>query len=158
MKTKSSVSAIAALLVGLCLANERVPYLPNSPSEIAFKDITGNTTALPDRRGHPVVVALWATTCAICISEIPDLIQLYKDLAPEGFRLFAVAMAYDPPNRVVETARNWNLPYPVVLDLKAELAHAFGSSGQIPANFLIAPDGSIALHRQAEWISKKSVF
>lgn len=37
--------------------------------------------------------------------------------------------------------------YPVVLDLRAEVASAFGSVQQIPANFLIAPDGSIVLHR-----------
>jgi peroxiredoxin len=147
MRTKLPFLAIAALLFGLWLAKERLPDPSGPPPDVAFKDLAGNTTALSDLRGRPVLIAFWATTCAVCISEIPDLIRLHQEFSSEGFRLYAVAVAYDPPNRVVETTRNWKLPYPVVLDLKADLANAFGSGGQIPANFLIAPDGSVAMYQ-----------
>ncbi|MGR9106035.1 MAG: peroxiredoxin family protein [Gammaproteobacteria bacterium] len=115
--------------------------------DVVFKDIRGQSVALADMRGKPVLVTFWATSCSICIAEIPDLVHLYEEFAPEGFRLFTVAMNYDPPNRVVEFARERQFPFPAVLDLNAELARAFGPVQQIPANFLIAPDGSVALHR-----------
>ncbi|MCI0655157.1 MAG: TlpA family protein disulfide reductase, partial [Methylococcaceae bacterium] len=137
---------LVALLIALWIIENRFPIEIIRAPEVLFKDTTGRTLAMSDLRGKPVLVTFWATSCSICIREIPDLIRLYEEFAPEGFRLMAVAMFYDPPNRVVETARHWRFPYPVILDLKAELAHAFGSVSQIPASFLIGPDGSIAMH------------
>lgn len=52
-------------------------------------------------------------------------------------------MPYDPPSHVVELTKNKQIPYDVVLDLKAELAQAFGGIMAIPTSFLIAPDGMI---------------
>lgn len=146
MKTRVCFLALAALFIGLWTVKNRFPNQAIRAPEVLFKDITGQTVALSDLRGEPVLVTFWATTCSICIHEFPDLIRLYQEFAPEGFRLIAVAMFYDPPNRVVATERHWRFPYPVILDLKAELANAFGSVSQIPASFLIAPDGSIVLH------------
>ena len=52
-------------------------------------------------RGKPVLVSFWASTCPRCLDEIPHLIELYEELAPRGFEIIAIAMAYDPPNRVI---------------------------------------------------------
>jgi peroxiredoxin len=147
MKSGLGFLLLAVLFIGLWLAKELFPIPVNQAPEVLFKDIAGQTVAMSDMRGNPVLVTFWATTCSICIHEIPELIRLYQEFAPEGFRLMAVAMFYDPPNRVVETARHWQFPYPVILDLKADLAEAFGSVRQIPANFLIGPDGSIVMHQ-----------
>jgi peroxiredoxin len=147
MKTRISFLLLAALFIGLWGAREQFSSSATRAPEVVFKDITGQTVALADLRGEPVLVTFWATTCSICIDEFPDLVGLYREFAQEGFRLMAVAMFYDPPNRVVETARAWRFPFPVILDLKAELANAFGSVSLIPASFLIAPDGSIALRQ-----------
>lgn len=140
-------AAVTALVIGAGMFKDRLLNPVFSAPEVQFKDITGHSIATSEMRGKPVLVTFWATTCSPCIQELPDLIRLYEEFAPEGFRLMAVAMFYDPPNRVVEAARRWRLPYPVILDLHAELAKAFGSVSQIPASFLIAPDGSIAMHQ-----------
>ena len=144
MKTGVWLLALAAIVSALWLAGTTGP---NWAPDIQFKDTSGKTLSINELRGKPMLVTFWATTCSSCIREIPDLIKLYEEFAPDGFGVIAVAMHYDPPSHVIETARQWQFPFPVVLDLKAELANAFGSVEQIPTNFLIAPDGSIARHR-----------
>jgi peroxiredoxin len=81
------------------------------------------------------------------LREAPHLARLYADLHPQGLELFAVAMSYDPPNRVLETARQLNMSYRVSLDLDGTLARAFGNVELTPANFLVNADGKIVLSK-----------
>jgi peroxiredoxin len=112
--------------------------------DIAVSTITGQKIALQALRGKPVLVTFWATDCASCVKEIPDLVALYKRYHPQGVELIAIAMTYDPPNHVVELSQAMQLPYPIVLDISGDYALAFGQVRLTPTTFLIAPDGSIA--------------
>ena len=124
-------------------------YLGLSPSsvprapDISLKTLDGEGIDLAALRGHPVLVSFWATTCAACIEELPHLIALYQELAPKGLKIVAVAMAYDPPNRVVAMRETQGIPYPIALDIDARIARAFGDTSVTPTTFLIAPDGRI---------------
>lgn len=115
--------------------------------ETTFSTITGQKIVLSELRGKPVMVTFWATDCASCLKEIPYLVELYQQYHSKGLEIIAVAMAYDPPNHVLELSRAQSLPYPVALDLQGENAHAFGDVSLTPTTFLIAPDGSIALQK-----------
>jgi len=115
--------------------------------ETTFSTITGKKIALQDLRGKPVIVTFWATDCASCIKEIPHLIELYQQYHDEGLEIIAVAMAYDPPNHVLDMTKAQQLPYHVALDMQSENAHAFGDVSLTPTTFLIAPDGSIVLQK-----------
>jgi thiol-disulfide isomerase/thioredoxin len=108
-----------------------------------FTTITGAKIALKDLRGKPVLVTFWATTCGSCMAEIPHLIDLYNRFHPKGFELIAVAMAYDPPNQVVQMAKDKGLPYKIALDINSEHANAFGGIWATPTTYLIGTDGSI---------------
>jgi len=118
-----------------------------STPETTFSTITGQKIVLTDLRGKPVIVTFWATNCASCIKEIPQLIELYQRYQSKGLEIIAVAMSYDPPNHVLETSKALQLPYPVALDMQSENAHAFGDVSLTPTTFLIAPDGTIALQK-----------
>ena len=98
-------------------------------------------------RGRPVLVNFWATTCPGCVKEIPHLAELYRALAPDGLEIIGVAMAYDPPNLVIELSKARRIPYPIALDIKGEAARAFGDVRVTPSSFLIGPDGRI-MHRK----------
>lgn len=119
----------------------------NAAPDVIFSTITGKKIALRDLRGKPIIVTFWATDCASCIKEIPHLIELYRQYHEQGLEIIAVAMAYDPPNRVIDMTHAQQLPYHVALDMQAENAHAFGDVSLTPTTFLIAPDGSIALQK-----------
>lgn len=47
---------------------------------------------LAAEKGKLVVVNLWATWCAPCLVEIPDLVALEKDLANLGVKLIGVSV------------------------------------------------------------------
>ncbi len=47
---------------------------------------------LDAQRGKVVVLNLWATWCAPCLREIPDLLRLEKEFAARGVALIGVSM------------------------------------------------------------------
>lgn len=53
---------------------------------------------LAAERGRVVVLNLWATWCAPCLREIPDLVRLEQQFAPRGLVLIGVAM--DEPDEL----------------------------------------------------------
>ena len=120
--------------------------LKTSP-DIGLITIDGKEIQLASLHGRPVLVTFWATTCNSCVSEIPHLIELYDELAPQGLEIIGIAMDYDPPNRVLALRKARNIPYPIALDIQADAARAFGNVRLTPTSFLIAPDGRIAHQR-----------
>lgn len=120
---------------------------PEVSPELNFTTITGKQFSLNSIRGKPVLITFWATDCPSCIKEIPHLIELYESYHPKGLEIIAIAMAYNPPNYVVAMTKEKALPYDVVFDLNGNYAHAFGDINLTPNSFLIAPDGSIILHK-----------
>lgn len=119
-------------------------HLEKTVPDSVFTTITGAKTDLKTLRGKPVLITFWATDCPSCISEIPHLSSLYQKFHHRGLELFAIAMYYDPPSHVVNMVQLKQLPYPVVLDLTAKHAQAFGNVQLTPTTFLVAPDGAIA--------------
>lgn len=109
-----------------------------------FTTITGDKLALKDLRGKPVLITFWATTCGSCMAEIPHLIDLYNRFHPRGFELIAVAMSYDPPNQVVQLAKDKGLPYSIALDINGDHANAFGGVYATPTTYLIDKEGKIS--------------
>lgn len=115
--------------------------------DVVFKTITGKQIALKTLKGKPVLVTFWATNCPSCLQEIPHLISLYQQFHLQGLEIIAVTMAYNPPKLVVEMAKARQIPYHVALDLRSDIAKAFGDVTLIPQTFLISPDGKIALNQ-----------
>ncbi|MDD5411729.1 MAG: TlpA disulfide reductase family protein [Methylobacter sp.] len=147
MKTKSRLRILLLLaLIPIVLSVGCSKTITSAP-DVTFTTITGKKIDLKDLSGKPVMVTFWATDCPSCVKEIPHLIDLYTQYHAQGFEMIAVAMYYDPPNHVVDMTKARQLPYDVALDLKSELAHAFGDVMFTPSTFLIAPDGSVALRK-----------
>lgn len=121
--------------------------VPEQAPAVIFSLIDGSRIELDGLRGRPVMVHFWATTCRECRREIPDLSALHRDLNPQGLEFIAVAMPYDPPNRVLEVAEQTPLPYPVALDIDGDIVRAFGDVSQTPTTFLISPEGEIVFRK-----------
>lgn len=132
----AAVAAVAAFL--LPARNRHVP-------EASFSLLDGRTITLQELRSRPVLVSFWATSCAPCVEEVPDLARLYRELKPRGLEMIAVAMSYDPPLHVQTFARERGLPYPIALDTTGAAIRAFGDVHAIPAAYLLDPQGAIAL-------------
>lgn len=90
----------------------------------------------------PVLVNFWATTCPICVAEMPDLADLHQAYRSRNFKVLAIAMPYDPPDQVVDFARRKALPFPVSLDLQSQLSLSFGMGRVTPVNILLDRHGN----------------
>jgi peroxiredoxin len=156
MKLKESLITLfaLALLVTLGYLWLAPAGLKNSP-DISVMTITGEELQLASYRGKPLLVTFWATTCPGCIREMPQLIELYDELQPQGLEIIGIAMNYDPPNRVLAMSKARAIPYPIALDIQADAARAFGDVRLTPTTFLIAPDGRIVLQKIGEMNMEK---
>ncbi|MEY8876786.1 MAG: TlpA disulfide reductase family protein [Leptothrix sp. (in: b-proteobacteria)] len=109
--------------------------------------LDGSPHRLHDLRGQVVLVDFWATTCAICLREMPQLIATHRRFAPRGLQTLAVAMAYDPPARVIAYAEQRALPFGVVIDNLGAVARAFGPIEGTPTTLLLDRRGAVALRQ-----------
>ncbi len=138
-----SVTAVVILatasVLALYLNNNKLDIVP----EISLSIIDGREIELHSLQGKPLLVTFWATTCATCIKEMPHLIKLYDEFGKEELEIVAIAMSYDPPNRVVELSERKNIPYPIALDIDGSAAKAFGNVQVTPTSFLIDSRGNV---------------
>lgn len=148
LKLKGVLTGLFALTLLISIG-----YYWFSPTELQqapavdFKIVDGRTLSLSQLKGQPLLVVFWATSCVGCIKEMPHLIELYQELAPRGLEIIAVAMAYDPPNQVMEMRRRKQIPYPIALDIQGDVASAFGDVRLTPTTFLINSQGQVAFQK-----------
>lgn len=133
--------AVAAAAIGLLLYNATV-YKTITP-EVAFVTIKGERISVGDLRGKVTLVNFWATDCAICVREMPQLVETYRKYQSRGFETIAVAMRHDPPNYVLAYAEKSALPFKVAFDPVGDLAKAFGEVKLTPTTFIIDKRGHI---------------
>ena len=60
--------------------------------DLAFQDGTGKPLKLSDWKGRVVLINLWATWCAPCRKEMPDLAKLQQELGSDQFEVVAISV------------------------------------------------------------------
>lgn len=67
---------------------------PDRPllADAAFQDAEGKPLKLSDWKGRVALVNLWATWCAPCRKEMPDLAKLQKELGSDDFEVVAISV------------------------------------------------------------------
>ncbi len=132
------------VLGGVAVALVRLGVFDARPMpSVVVNTLNGEQYPLNSLRGSVVLVNFWATTCDTCIREMPALVDLFEKYRSQGYRTVAVAMPYDPPNRVLDYSKSRKLPFDVVLDIDGSVLRAFGDVPGTPTSFLVGRDGNI---------------
>jgi peroxiredoxin len=131
-KISEMVTASAATAVG-------------SPApEFAMNDASGNPVSLSSFKGKVVLVDFWASWCAPCREENPNVVAAYNQFKDKGFTVFGVSLDKDKAaweKAIVDDKLTWTH----VSDLKYwdNAAAKLYKVQSIPANFLLDKEGRI---------------
>ena len=135
--------AVLAATVFAILMSCAPAFEKKAAPAVTFLTIKGETVPLNALHGKVVLVNFWATDCPICLKEMPQLIATHEKFRSRNYETVAVAMWYDPPNRVVSYAENNVLPFKVAFDPVGEHAKAYGDLTLTPTMFVIDKRGNI---------------
>lgn len=104
--------------------------------------VDGTQYELAARRGKWVVVNFWATWCAPCIKEMPELSAL--DQKREDLEVVGLAYEEIDVPAMQEFLKSRPVVYPIaILDVYSPPTD-FATPRGLPMTYLIAPDGKVA--------------
>ena len=115
----------------------------NAAPQVTFTGLNGEKFSTASLRGKVVMVNFWATSCATCIKEMPEMVETYQKFKGKGLEFVAVAMSYDRADYVLNFVETRKLPFKVALDVKGDLANSFGDVKLTPTTFVIDKSGNI---------------
>lgn len=104
----------------------------------------GEKVNLKDYLGKYILLDFWASWCAPCRAEHPDLIKAYQSYNSRNFEIIAVSLDQNKDAWLAAIKKD-GIMWPNLSDLKGQendVAVKYGVQS-IPANFLINPDGKI---------------
>jgi thiol-disulfide isomerase/thioredoxin len=112
---------------------------PAAPSKrtLTEVDADGLRQAIASRNGKVVFVTMWATWCAPCVAEFPDIVTLYGKYHAKGLEVIAVSLD-------TEAAR----AIPFLDKQKAEFVNLLKSGGQ--------DDDAFKRSFEADWLDKEA--
>lgn len=120
---------------------------PVAAPPLTFKTLAGQTIRLTDLRGKIVLINFWATSCSICLAEMPDLIRTYQQFQSHGLEVIAIAMPYDQPDLIEQYIALHGLPFPVVWDGPGDkggnIGRSFGNVEATPTTFIVDKQGHL---------------
>jgi peroxiredoxin len=131
-----------ALVIGGYLAY-RAADVANAAPDVGYTLLDGSTATTHQLRGKVVLVNFWATDCAPCVREMPQLAATHEKFKARGYDTLAVAMRYDPPALVIAFAEGRKLPFGVVIDNTGAVAKSFDAVRVTPTSVLINRRGEI---------------
>lgn len=112
---------------------------------LSLPDADGIAQPLGQWRGRPLVVNFWATWCAPCVEEMPDLQRVRDEYRARGAEVIGLGIDRAENIRAFRDAHRLTLPLLVAGMQGTEIGRAFGNAaGVLPYTVLIAADGRVA--------------
>ena len=126
-------------LLTLTVSIARAEYVTEGPVDFSLQQLGGEVVALADYRGQWVVINYWATWCAPCRKEIPELSALHS----ERDDLSVLGLAYEELDDAdfFEFLEDFDVSYPI---LKVDVytpPEPFGAPKVLPTTIILDKQG-----------------
>ncbi|CAN5419095.1 TlpA disulfide reductase family protein [soil metagenome] len=144
------VVAILFLAIGAYFGNKR---LQNAAVEsesgrklfaLNLPDDKGKTQQLEQWKGKNLVINFWATWCAPCVEEMPELSAMQAELSGRNIQILGIGI--DSAKNIGEFTAKYRIAYPIyVAGMEGtELSRSLGNvAGGLPFTVLLSADGRI---------------
>lgn len=138
---------------GTALAAPPAPA-PAALWQARFARPEGGELALAEERGRWLLINFWATWCAPCVHELPDLQAFWSAQRARGAAGWRViGLAIDAPTPVRQFLQRFRpaLDFPLGLAglQGADLGRSLGNlDGRLPFTVLLRPDGALVWRRR----------
>ncbi|MCS3858372.1 TlpA family protein disulfide reductase [Salinibacter ruber] len=114
---------------------------PEPVPTLTLETLDGASIDLAARDGELLLVNFWATWCAPCREEIPDLKSLHTDF--ENLTVIGIALDRKGREVVKPFAQKLEINYPIVIDKSGAAEAEFGPIPGLPTTVLVTPDGQV---------------
>lgn len=153
MKRNTLIFAVVAVIFAAIGAYAGLRhYTPETPKlgavekffNLSMDNAKGQEQALSLWKGKVLVVNFWATWCAPCVKEMPDLSALQIEMASKNIQIIGIGI--DTAANITEFSTKYKISYPLyVAGLSGtNLMREFGNqSGGLPYTLLIGSDGRV---------------
>jgi len=111
--------------------------------DLTLETMEGGSINLADQKDRVLLVNFWATWCAPCREEIPDLNALQAELGGDGLRVIGIALDRQGREKVEPFAEKLSIEYPIVIDAEGTAESEFGPIPGLPTTIVVGPDGRI---------------
>ena len=139
-------------------ADEGLPDLRGKRApEFSLRTVDGKKVSLADYKGKAVLINFWATWCAPCKIEMPWLVSLRTQYAPQGFEILGVNEddAGTPRAKLAKFGQEQGLNYPLLVGDDA-MSRKYGGGEVLPTSYFVGRDGKI-IAETAGLVSKSEV-
>jgi peroxiredoxin len=139
-----SVLAVKAQPTATPNADAAYPLLNKAAPELTMNDLHGKPVSVSSFRGKYVLIDFWASWCAPCRQENPNVVAAYNKFKDKNFTILGVSLDQDKAawqKAIDKDGLSWNH----MSDLKqweSAAVQAYGFDG-IPFNVLVDPSGKI---------------
>lgn len=127
--------------------------------KIMVFDGNGGEVSLASYQGKTILVNFWATWCAPCRKEMPELNALQKDLGGDDFEVVLIAVGRNPAPAITKFFEEAGIDaLETLLDPNQNLARQMGVFG-LPVTVLVNAEGMevARLQGDADWHSEPAV-
>ena len=138
------VGTLILLVLSACDSGPRAGLGPgDSPPELELTDLTGSPVTLKNFAGKVLLLNFWASWCAPCIDEMPELERLYQALKNEGFVVVAIGVE-DTAEELAKIQQRLKLSFPILLDKEGNAKSRYRLAG-FPESFFVNRSGQIVM-------------
>ena len=136
------ISAIQSGLLSTGILNAKIKDKNWGEADFNFqlKDETGKLANLEDFKGKTIFLNFWATWCAPCIAEMPNINALHQKLSTDKiqFVMISVDEDFDKAKEFVNK-KGYDLP---VFAMTSQRPQVF-QNRSIPVTYIISPEGQV---------------
>jgi peroxiredoxin/outer membrane lipoprotein-sorting protein len=122
-------------------AGPGTPLPQTAGPDFTLSDLKGETVSLTSLKGKAVLLNFWATWCAPCVAEMPEIEQAQRRFADKGLVVLAIDDGEDP-DKVRKFMAEHGYTFRVLLDRDESVGHQYSVAGW-PSMFFIDREGYI---------------